>query len=133
MPTSSRLLAEKVTALCKKTYGDLFTVFYKEGVATIRLDEIFFSDTKCHLQQGDRSMLRNVVVVGLLLLLSALINYVNLNVALVGKRAKEMASRRLLGAQKSAVIGRFFGRIVPVHPLLLYHWFAVSRCNSAFC
>ena len=101
------LLEEKVTELCKKTYGDLFTVFYKECVAMIRLDEIFFSDTKCHLQQGDRSMLRNVVVVGLLLLLSALINYVNLNVALVGKRAKEMASRRLLGAQKSAVIGRF--------------------------
>jgi putative ABC transport system permease protein len=101
------LLEEKVTELCKKTYGDLFTVFYKEGVAMIRLDEIFFSDTKCRLQQGDRSMLRNVVVVGLLLLLSALINYINLNVALVGKRAKEMASRRLLGAQKSAVIGRF--------------------------
>ena len=108
VPNADRvLLAEKVTALCKKTYGDLFTVFYKEGVAMIRLDEIFFSDTKCRLQQGDRSMLRNVVVVGLLLLLSALINYINLNVALVGKRAKEMASRRLLGAQKSAVIGRF--------------------------
>ena len=101
------LLEEKVTELCKKTYGDLFTVFYEEGITVIRLDEIFFSDTKCHLQQGDRSMLRNVVVVGLLLLLSALINYVNLNVALVGKRAKEMASRRLLGAQKLAVIGRF--------------------------
>ncbi len=108
VPNADRvLLAEKVTALCKKTYGDLFTVFYKEGVAMIRLDEIFFSDTKCRLQQGDRSMLRNVVMVGLLLLLSALINYINLNVALVGKRAKEMASRRLLGAQKSAVIGRF--------------------------
>jgi putative ABC transport system permease protein len=108
VPNADRVfLAEKVTALCKKTYGDLFTVFYKEGVAMIRLDEIFFSDTKCRLQQGDRSMLRNVVVVGLLLLLSALINYINLNVALVGKRAKEMASRRLLGAQKSAVIGRF--------------------------
>ena len=101
------LLEEKVTELCKKTYGDLFTVFYEEGITVIRLDEIFFSDTKCRLQQGDRSMLRNVVVVGLLLLLSALINYINLNVALVGKRAKEMASRRLLGAQKSAVIGRF--------------------------
>ena len=108
VPNADRvLLAEKVTALCKKTYGDLFTVFYEEGITVIRLDEIFFSDTKCRLQQGDRSMLRNVVVVGLLLLLSALINYINLNVALVGKRAKEMASRRLLGAQKSAVIGRF--------------------------
>lgn len=108
VPNADRvLLEEKVTARCKEEYGDIFSVLYKEGVTLIRLDEIFFSDRKCHLQQGDRSMLRNVVMVGLLLLLSALINYINLNVALVGKRAKEMASRRLLGAQKSAVIGRF--------------------------
>ena len=108
VPNADRvLLSEKITALCKEKYDVIYSVFFKEGVTMIRLDEIFFSETKCHLQQGDRSMLRTVVVVGLLLLLSALINYINLNVALVGKRAKEMASRRLLGAQKSAVIGRF--------------------------
>ncbi|MBP5497477.1 MAG: FtsX-like permease family protein [Bacteroidales bacterium] len=108
VPNADRaLLAEKVDALCKEKYDHIYSVFYKENVTMIRMDEIFFSETKCHLQQGDRSMLRTVVVVGLLLLLSALINYINLNVALVGKRAKEMASRRLLGAQKSAVIGRF--------------------------
>ena len=108
VPNADRaLLVEKVDALCKEKYDVIYSVFFKEGVTMIRLDEIFFSDTKCHLQQGDRSMLRTVVVVGLLLLLSALINYINLNVALVGKRAKEMASRRLLGAQKWAVIGRF--------------------------
>ncbi|MBO6081234.1 MAG: FtsX-like permease family protein [Bacteroidales bacterium] len=108
VPNADRaLLAEKVDALCKEKYDHIYSVFFKENVTMIRLDEIFFSETKCHLRQGDRSMLRTVVVVGLLLLLSALINYINLNVALVGKRAKEMASRRLLGAQKSAVIGRF--------------------------
>ena len=108
VPNADRaLLAEKVDALCKEKYDHIYSVFYKENVTMIRMDEIFFSETKCHLQQGDRSMLRTVVVVGLLLLLSALINYINLNVALVGKRAKEMASRRLLGAQKSAVVGRF--------------------------
>ena len=108
VPNADRaLLAEKVDALCKEKYDHIYIVFFKENVTMIRLDEIFFSETKCHLRQGDRSMLRTVVVVGLLLLLSALINYINLNVALVGKRAKEMASRRLLGAQKSAVIGRF--------------------------
>ena len=52
-------------------------------------------------------MLRTMIVIGLLLLISALINYVNLNVALTGKRAKEMASRRLVGAQRSDIIWKF--------------------------
>ena len=54
-------------------------------------------------------MLRTMIVIGLLLLISALLNYINLNVALVGKRAKEMASRRLLGSQKSDIIWKFLG------------------------
>ena len=109
-PNADRaLLKEKITDLCKEEYGDHFTTFYDENVEMLRMDEIFFSGTEIDLQQGDRSMLRTVVIIGLLLLLSALINYINLNVALVGKRAKEMASRRLLGAQKSDIVWKFLG------------------------
>ena len=105
------LLNEKITGLCKETYGENYTFFYDESVGALmlRMDELFFSDTDINLLQGDRSMLRTVVIVGLLLLLSALINYINLNVALVGKRSKEMASRRLLGAQKSDIVWKFLG------------------------
>ena len=102
-------LNEKITGLCKEEYGEHFDTFFDESVAMLRMDELFFSGTKIRLQQGDRSMLRTVVIIGLLLLISALINYINLNVALVGKRAKEMASRRLLGAQKSDIIWKFLG------------------------
>ena len=111
-PNADRaLLNEKITDLCKEAYGERYTVFYDEGVGALmfRMDELFFSGIKINLLQGDRSMLRTVVIIGLLLLISALINYINLNVALVGKRAKEMASRRLLGAQKSDIIWKFLG------------------------
>ncbi len=111
-PNADRtLLNEKITDLCKEEYGEQYSIFYDEGVGALlfRMDELFFCGTKTNLQQGDRSMLRTMVVVGLLLLLSALINYINLNVALVGKRAKEMASRRLLGAQKSDIVWKFLG------------------------
>ena len=44
---------------------------------------------------------------GLLLLLSAIFNYVNLSVALTGKRAKEMAVRQLNGASRSSIVGKY--------------------------
>ena len=75
----------------------------------VRFDELFFAQGYTGLQKGDRSMLRTMIIIGLLLLISALLNYINLNVALVGKRAKEMASRRLVGAQKSDIILKFLG------------------------
>ena len=43
-----------------------------------------------------------------ILLLMALMNYVNLNVALAGKRAKEAATKNLLGSQKSAIYLQYF-------------------------
>ncbi|MBR4469420.1 MAG: FtsX-like permease family protein [Bacteroidales bacterium] len=103
-------LKEKLNSICREQYGESYDFFFKdEGLSMLRMDKLFFSDVKTGLQKGDKSMLRNVIVVGLLLLLSALINYVNLNVALTGKRAKEMASRRLLGAQKSDIVLKFLG------------------------
>ncbi len=97
-------LAEKLKAL----YTESFQKSYDEA-ALVRMDELFFSDYHTGLQKGDRSMLRTMIIIGLLLLVSALLNYINLNVALIGKRAKEMASRRLLGAQRSDIVWKFLG------------------------
>ena len=57
-------------------------------------------------------MLRLLTVVVLLLLLSAIFNYVNLSLALTGKRAKEMATRRLLGADKTGILWKYIGESV---------------------
>ena len=92
---------------------DLFVEGYSKSKKTreemnmMRLDELFFSGSLIDLRQGDRSMLRTMTIIGLLLLISALINYINLNLALTGKRAKEMASRRLLGAQRTNIMGKY--------------------------
>ena len=99
-------LGEKLQALCDKQFPNSQTM---EELSMVRYDELFFASVYTGLQKGDRSMLRTMIVIGLLLLISALLNYINLNVALVGKRAKEMASRRLVGAQKSDIILKFFG------------------------
>ena len=99
-------LGEKLQALCDVQFSNSPTM---EELSMVRFDELFFAPAYTGLQKGDRSMLRTMIVIGLLLLVSALLNYINLNVALVGKRAKEMASRRLVGAQKSDIIIKFLG------------------------
>ena len=99
-------LGEKLQALCDVQFSNSPTM---EELSMVRFDELFFASAYTGLQKGDRSMLRTMIVIGLLLLVSALLNYINLNVALVGKRAKEMASRRLVGAQKSDIVWKFLG------------------------
>lgn len=47
------------------------------------------------------------IAAGILLLLFAVLNYISLTVAQTGFRAKEMASRRLLGAQRSGIVLRY--------------------------
>ena len=102
--TDRELFGEKFNALCAKAYEGKRAI---KETQMIRLDEIYFNEVDVHLHRGDKSMLRTMIIVGLVLLISALINYINLNVALTGKRAKEMASRRLLGAQKSDIVWKF--------------------------
>ncbi|MBQ3709970.1 MAG: ABC transporter permease [Bacteroidales bacterium] len=97
-------LAEKLKGLYADRKSFLLT---EQEPSLVRFDELFFRSGYTGLNKGDRSMLRTMIVIGLLLLISALLNYINLNVALVGKRAKEMASRRLLGAQKTDIIGKY--------------------------
>ena len=98
-------LLEKLKGLYVETYKK--SKEKGEDVSLMRLDELFFSGSAAFLRKGDKSMLKTMTIVGLLLLISALINYINLNLALTGKRAKEMASRRLLGAQRIDIIGKY--------------------------
>ena len=76
-------------------------------IKLVRLDEMFNTDVETSLKKGDKVMMHSLLAVGLLLLISAMFNYINLNVALTSKRAKEMASRRLLGATKGEIIGKY--------------------------
>ena len=70
-----------------------------------RMDRLYFSDLnngRC-LLKGNRSLLRMLSAVVLLLLLSAIFNYINLSSALAGRRVKEMGVRSILGATKAQI------------------------------
>ena len=62
--------------------------------------------------KGNRDFVLVLFSVAFVLLLFALINYINLTMAQTGLRAKEMATRRLLGASKSEVMMRMIGEAV---------------------
>ncbi len=69
--------------------------------------EVYFSDMGSgHINFGNIKMIRLLFGVGLVILLFAIMNYINLTVALAGKRAKEMATRRLLGESRLGIMWR---------------------------
>ena len=78
---------------------------WKERPMAIPVEDVFFSEaTVSGLRQGKRLYLNVLIVLGILLLASALLNYVNLSMAISGQRAKEMAARRLIGASRKSII-----------------------------
>lgn len=88
---------------------------YKGGaskeVVLIPLDELYFhgGSTWSGLRVGDKSLVMLLLSVCIVLLLFAVLNYINLTTAQAGFRAREMATRRLLGDSRGQVIGRMLG------------------------
>ncbi|MDR1407589.1 MAG: ABC transporter permease [Tannerella sp.] len=76
---------------------------------------------------GNRSFVTILIWVGILILLFAVINYINLTVAQAGFRAREMAMRRLLGSRRSEL----FVRLIMESTLLCAISFAVGLAMAA--
>ena len=104
----------KVKALLHKNYDSIWSAEKVNSWKAFRMDEAFFATGNSNglTRQGSAQMLKLLTIVVLLLLLSAIFNYVNLSLALTGKRAKEMATRRLLGADKKSILWKYIGESV---------------------
>ena len=105
--TDPQVFYEKVEKVCKEIYPLYGHVGFFERLEMTRFDQLFFNDNGYEFNHGDQKTLKLLALVGLLLLLSAVLNYINLSFALTGKRAKEMATRRLLGAQKGEIVWKY--------------------------
>ena len=109
--TDRETLREKLAVAITTFYGEVLggspPFEIAENTTLVRLDEMFYSEADTNLRKGDKTTMHSLLAIGLLLLISSIINYINLNVALTSKRAKEMASRRLLGATKGEIIGKY--------------------------
>lgn len=100
--TDRYLLEEKTDRILKEHIaGDSWKT------TLIRADELYFHHDNWCLNSGNLKVIRNMVLVGIALLISALCNYINLSTAVLGKRAKEMATRRLLGSSRNKIILKY--------------------------
>ncbi len=104
-----------ITSLEEKV-SQIFGEFHKrikypreEMAMLIRLDKLYFSDandgrTGLKTESRDRVTIFSLVV--LFLLFSAIINYINLNIANAEKRSKEVAVRHIMGAERRLLTWR---------------------------
>ena len=103
--TDLEAFSEKYVSLV----GDTINRDAKDGLMATDYRELYFSTDQIQIggiKRGNRLYLYIMLILGLVLLLSAVLNYINLSSAISGSRAKEMATRRLLGDTKRSVFWR---------------------------
>ncbi len=81
-----------------------------EASVTIPYDKLYYWPASfVSLRQGKRLYFSILVVLVLLLLLSAILTYINLSFAVTWQRAKEMATRRLVGEDRGGIFKHVLG------------------------
>ncbi len=103
------LLEKKINDLFKqKTENeDLMDInLMLQPIKDIHLDERFYSFSKAPVSVNT---LRGLGFIGIFILISACINFINLNTALIFNRSQEMGIRKILGGKKSQIFRLFMG------------------------
>lgn len=82
-----------------------------KGVHFVPLKKLYFWEQNSPwgiytIERGNWQFVMILMSIGLLILIFAIINYVNLTVAQTGFRAREMATRRLLGSSRKELFSR---------------------------
>ena len=103
--TDRGMLEVKADTLVAKGFDAFGGRSFLEDSGLVRYDEIWFSPANNQsLKKGSRMFTDIILLVTIILLLSAIFNYINLSVALSGKRTKEMATRKILGAENNSLV-----------------------------
>ena len=99
-------LEVKADTLIAKAFDAFGARNFLEDSGLVRYDEIWYSPANNQsLRSGSRFYTRIILLITIILLVSAIFNYINLCVSMTDKRAKEMATRNVLGASKESLFG----------------------------
>ena len=98
---------EDILEMFKERYW-IYRLGYAQDVRFVPLKDAYFEgfSTSVNLQFGSKRFVWVLFAVGLIILVFAVFNYINLTVAQSGSRAKEMATRRLLGSSRGGIVFR---------------------------
>ena len=104
--TDRTALEAKADSVAAKAFDSFGARNFLEDSGLVRYDEIWYSPANNQsLKSGSRFYTRIILLITIILLVSAIFNYINLCVSMTGKRAKEMATRNVLGASKESLFG----------------------------
>ena len=96
-----------IDTVVTREFSKMFSGNKPECSMSMPFKDLYFFKAGNNLKHGNATLVYVLIAVGILLLASALFNYINLSVALAGKRAKEMAIRSTLGESKSWIRWRY--------------------------
>ena len=98
--------------------------FFLQSLADVHLGpflnfDIGFQGETQNGVKGNRTFIYLFMAVGLIILLLACINYMNLAIARSIKRAQEVGLRKVVGAQRTQIIGQFLSESILISALAL--------------
>ena len=107
-PADPTAFAEKIRGQLKRYDGGNENQLFLQPLSAIYLHSNFAFDTDWS-KHSDITYVRIFVAVGLIVLLIAVINFINLATARASGRAKEVGVRKTIGAQRTSLVGQFLG------------------------
>jgi putative ABC transport system permease protein len=126
-----RSLEKKLPDLLKKNYR-------KDATQTLRFQPVsnIHFHTKANFELEANADIRNVYllsIIGIVILLIACFNYMNLSTARASTRAKEIGMRKVIGANRTQLIKQFLGESILFSFIaLFFSLFAVRLLLPAF-
>ncbi len=102
--TDAKKLGKQITRILRKQKEDSTIVATIEPIADMRFDQSIMSGEG---STTDFSTIRIFFIIGLLILVVACINYVNLSIARTSKRGKEIGVQKIMGASKGQMFSQF--------------------------
>ncbi|MEE1235812.1 MAG: FtsX-like permease family protein [Bacteroidaceae bacterium] len=105
--TDYKELIPQVNKILTEAYAQIGAGLEKLTFSLSPVADLYFSDYGSNVcRRGEPELVMLIAIIGLIILAFAVMNYINLTVAQAGRRAKEMATRRLLGSQKRDIMVR---------------------------
>ena len=122
-----------IDTVVTREFAKMYSLRKPEHSMTIPFRGLYFHKSGNVTKQGDSTLIYVLIAVGILLLASALFNYINLSVALAGKRAKEMAIRAALGESGGRIRWRYISEaILFVALCLALAWLLAKSLEPVF-
>lgn len=106
---------EAILELFHKRDYWMYTQGFADSVMFIPLTDVYFSGVNAsfaNLKSNSKTLVSIYFIITILILIVAILNYVNLSVSQSGKRGKEAAMKKLLGCSKKDLIIQFVSESV---------------------